>query len=124
MKVDKNIHIICMCLLVYSVNQIVLKSISNIPIVSVFSKNHLNDVVCGCLIIAYVNYVLNYYKNGEYKIKSLPYILLLDTGCGLFWEYVAPLIRSGSTSDYMDLIAYLFGGIVYWVCEKTGHINE
>ena len=32
--------------------------------------------------------------------------------CGLFWEYVAPLLVSGSVSDPLDLLAYLAGGLV------------
>ena len=31
--------------------------------------------------------------------------------CGLFWEYVAPLLVSGSVSDPLDLLAYLVGGL-------------
>lgn len=32
--------------------------------------------------------------------------------CGLFWEYVSPLLVSGSVSDPLDLLAYLAGGLV------------
>lgn len=32
--------------------------------------------------------------------------------CGLFWEYVAPLLVSSSVSDPLDLLAYLAGGLV------------
>lgn len=31
--------------------------------------------------------------------------------CGLFWEYVSPLLISGSVSDPLDLLAYLSGGL-------------
>lgn len=31
--------------------------------------------------------------------------------CGLFWEYVSPLLVSGSVSDPLDLVAYLAGGL-------------
>ena len=124
MKADKNIHVIVTCLLIYSANQMIIKDSNSISIASIFFKNHLNDVACGCLIIAYANYVLNYYKNGKYKIISLYSILLFKLGCGIFWEYVTPLIRNGSTSDYLDLFAYLFGGTIYWLCEKVGHINN
>lgn len=31
--------------------------------------------------------------------------------CGLFWEYVSPLLVSGSVSDPLDLLAYLAGGL-------------
>lgn len=31
--------------------------------------------------------------------------------CGLFWEYVSPLLVSGSVSDSLDLLAYLAGGL-------------
>lgn len=31
--------------------------------------------------------------------------------CGLSWEYVSPLLISGSVSDPLDLLAYLAGGL-------------
>lgn len=31
--------------------------------------------------------------------------------CGLFWEYVSPLLVSGAVSDPLDLLAYLAGGL-------------
>lgn len=42
------------------------------------------------------------------KVLPAAAFLLL---CGLFWEYVSPLLVSGSVSDPLDLLAYLAGGL-------------
>ena len=32
----------------------------------------------------------------------------------MFWEYVTPLYRKKSVSDWLDVFAYVLGGITYW----------
>ena len=48
-----------------------------------------------------------------WKKAALTLVSLLAAGvlCGLFWEYVSPLLISGSVSDPLDLLAYLAGGL-------------
>lgn len=114
MKAKKDIYIICVCLLLYITNQ-VTKTVYYGPAFPVFLKNYYNDILCGCLIIAISNYILSYYKYGSLRINSLLIIVLFNLCCGLFWEFVIPIIRRNRTSDYVDIIAYLIGGFVYWI---------
>lgn len=37
---------------------------------------------------------------------------------GLIWELFAPIIKSSSVTDIVDLIAYLFGTFLYWCIIK------
>jgi hypothetical protein len=34
--------------------------------------------------------------------------------CGLLWEYVTPFYRKDTTSDLLDIIAYMLGGLLFW----------
>ena len=117
-KNEDNIFIICGCILVYFVNQIVKNKVT-IPIISIISKNYFNDVICGCLIIAYANVILNCYKKGANRLNNLCSIVIFDSICGVFWEYVIPCFREERVSDFNDVIAYVIGGIVYWICYKV-----
>ena len=38
--------------------------------------------------------------------------------CGTIWEYVTPLFRKNTVSDIGDIVAYMIGGIVYWLINK------
>ena len=120
MKIDKNDGIIIICLLMYVANQLTKNKIP-VPLISFFAKNYFNDVVCGCLVVAFSNHILKYYKNGEYRIKKLYFVLLFVLVCGIFWEFIIPFIRKNSTSDYVDIFAYLVGGILYWVFVSSSH---
>ena len=113
MKIDKDIRIICICLLLYFANQFV-KRIINIPILSYFLKNYFNDTICGCLIVAYANVVLRAYKRKKYQLNKVLLILLFELMCGVFWEFIIPVFRANRTSDYYDILAYMIGGVVYW----------
>ena len=44
--------------------------------------------------------------------------------CGLFWEYVSPLLISGSVSDPLDLPAYLAGGLVVLPLLRLGRAQR
>lgn len=120
MRIDKNDGIIIFCFLIYVANQLTKNKIS-LPLISFFAKNYFNDVVCGCLVVAFSNHILKYYKNGKYRIRNLFFILLFVLACGIFWEYIIPFIRKNSTSDYVDMLAYLVGGIIYWVFVGSPH---
>lgn len=121
MNAKKNKLIIFVCLSLYFLNQLIKNSIS-IPFLLVIVKYYWNDVICGCLIIAITNFILNHYLGREYKIEKLMGILLFDFACGLFWEFIIPIIREDSSSDSVDILAYLLGGIVYWLCVKNERI--
>jgi len=47
-------------------------------------------------------------------ITRLLHTEMLMLGAGLFWEYGAPLLRSDTVSDPIDILAYMLGGYIYW----------
>lgn len=117
-KNKDNIYIICVCFLLYFINQIVKSKIS-IPIISIVLKNYFNDAVCGCLIISYANIVLDCYEKEVNWLNSIYSIIVFNAICGVFWEYVIPCFREERVSDFKDIIAYVLGGIVYRICYKV-----
>lgn len=106
-----NIGIICGCLLLYFLNQLFKKKIK-LQVVSIVLRNYLNDTICGCLIIAYTNLILSLHNK---RLNRLLHIIAFNFFCGMFWEFVIPIFRSERVSDYRDIVAYIIGGVVYWM---------
>jgi hypothetical protein len=98
-------------LVVYVLNQTILKP--NIQIT--FLHNHLNDVAAGVLLISYINVLSIITKQNRFTLLKLQYILIILTLAGLFWEYITPLYLSKSVADPKDVIAYILGGLIYWL---------
>ena len=76
---------------------------------------YFNDILAGVLIISYTNFILSFYNGGSKEIRSIKYIELLVLVCGLFWEYISPIFRTDQVTDPIDILAYLAGGIIYYV---------
>ncbi len=83
-----------------------------------FLHNYLNDVLAGILILSIANVIAVIGKQGRLMITSFVEILFFTFLCGLFWEYVTPLYLSYSVSDYLDVVSYMFGGLLYWIIFK------
>lgn len=74
---------------------------------------YFNDIVGSVTFMSLVNILLTLL--GFQRITKLVYIEVLLLGAGLFWEYAAPLFRSDTFSDPIDLLAYLLGGMIYHI---------
>lgn len=70
---------------------------------------YFHDILAGAMILSLANLLLSAGRLPPLT-KVLPAAAFL-LGCGLFWEYVSPLLISGSVSDPLDLLAYLAGGL-------------
>lgn len=85
-----------------------------------FLTCYFNDVVGAIGFVAYCNVLLNIFNK---SIKKALHIELLMLLCGLFWEYITPLFRNDTTSDILDIVAYMCGGIIYWFVIKINTKN-
>lgn len=90
----------------------------DVPYLSDILRYHFNDFLGGISILGYVNLVLSLKKGRPWRIKRLVSCLVFVLFCGFCWEYVAPLVLENSTGDWLDVLAYLLGGAVYWLLEK------
>lgn len=97
--------------LVYLLNKIFLRDFLNWS----FGNNYLNDVLAGILIVGVVNVLSIIGNQKRLLLINLPRILIFTFLCGVFWEYVTPLYLRYSISDPYDIVAYMFGGVSYWI---------
>lgn len=114
----KNIIILIVTLSIYSFNRFYLKSIIEIPVLSVILKNHFNDFLAGVAFLAYLNFILSYYKMGKYQVNNFRSAILIAFLCGIFWEFITPLYKDNSTSDWLDILAYMLGSSSYILTTK------
>ena len=87
--------------LLYTLNELYLKSLHPI------FKNHFNDFLAMPLLLSYGSLV-------HKKSLSTLTVVLLTVFCSFVWEFVAPMYKSDSMGDWLDVVSYLVGSFV-WV---------
>lgn len=103
-------------------NQVIKEAAAGTP-VGDFFKNYFNDVLGGIAFLAYTNIVIGLARPAVRLRRLVPIAVYLFL-CGLFWEYAAPLFVAGSVSDPWDVACYVVGGVGYGavlrVCRMRG----
>ena len=78
---------------------------------------YFNDFVGSISFISYCNLASIFFRHRMY-FTELHKILVFLLGCGVFWEFITPLYRENTISDPWDLVAYLSGGLLYYIIIK------
>lgn len=107
----KNILLISVTIVLYIINQCIK---DKIPIYGVkwFMTCYFNDTMGGITFMAYCGLVSEHYHR---RMTKLWQVVLLMTSCGFFWEYITPLFRPNTITDPWDILAYVCGGLIYWL---------
>ena len=87
-------------LLLYVLNELCLKSLHPI------FKNHFNDFLAMPLLLSYGSLV-------HKKSLSTLTVALLTIVCSFVWEFVAPMYKSDSMGDWLDVVSYMVGSLVW-----------
>lgn len=115
---EKDTYVFLSAMLFYSLNRFMLKEVVALPVLSNILKYHFNDYCGAIAFIAYVNILITCSKYKNRKVCSLKAILPITFGISICWEGFAPLISNKSTADWLDVIAYIIGGISYWFLKR------
>ena len=86
---------------------------------NILIQNHLNDVLAGVLLLCYINALSIVSNQPKLIVTRLSTVALITLSSGLFWEYITPIYLSKSVSDPLDVIAYIAGGVLYWILTKN-----
>lgn len=105
-----NIYLIAISVTLAILNIIFLKNIE-LGIFTTIFNNYFNDFLAAILILAYINICLSFI---DYEIKSLKILIPIILIMSFVWEYTAIFIKQYSVFDYLDIMVYLIGTIVYW----------
>lgn len=98
--------------ILFLINQYILKVLFE----SVIFHSYLNDGIAAFLLISYTNLLIIFLKKEKYLLIRYHRIILLILFAGIFWEYVTPLYRAESYSDPLDIVSYLTGASLYFLC--------
>ena len=109
--IKKNVTIILITLLLYFFNQMMKSNYSNVYIYW-FMNCYFNDMIGGMTFMSYVNIWFEIYKRPTKSLLVIEVILFI---CGLYWEIITPMYRADTVGDCWDIVAYMAGGILYWV---------
>ena len=80
--------------------------------VSYFMRCYFNDIFGSTLFLLFLNLVYSFLFP-KYVVRFY-HVEILMLICGVLWEYFTPLYRSDTTTDIIDVFAYLLGGVIYW----------
>ena len=94
----------------YFLNNFVFKEIST-GVMHYFLACYFNDLICPIGFLAYMNIMLSLINK---KLEKIYQILIFCFVCGVVWEFIAPLLKESSVTDFYDLLCYCIGGVLYW----------
>lgn len=113
-KIKADIFIISVSVFLYLLNRLILKDITE-GLIHWFLVCYWNDITGAIAVSAYVDSIIFHYSRKEIRIWGLIVILL---ACGIFWEFITPLFRKNSVCDFWDIVAYMTGGVIYYLSIK------
>ena len=97
-----NLSLLFLCTLIYLINDI-------IPMQVGFRSNYLNDLLAMPLLLSYSNCLCILNK----KYLKILHIIILFFVCSILWEFITPMILAKSVKDYLDILQYAIGTIIY-----------
>lgn len=106
-----NLKILITALIIYLLNEIIVKKITSYN----FAFNYLNDSLSFVILLSYSNILLSFYRQKDIRIKNPIIIFVFVIITGLFWENVTPIYNKRSTGDVFDLLFYLLSGAFYYI---------
>jgi uncharacterized membrane protein len=86
----------------YALNELFLKSLHPI------FRNHFNDLLAMPLLLSYSSILIK-------KKLTYPFIISMIIICSFVWEFVTPIFKTNSTADWLDVVAYVVGSLLWAV---------
>ncbi len=109
----QNVIILLCCACLYCLNRFWLKKAIQLPVVGYVLRCHFNDFLAGIAILAYINLIFSISKFSNFRIITFPNGICITFSCALLWEFILPWFFPHGVSDWLDILAYVFGGMLY-----------
>lgn len=110
----RDIYILITCLFLYFLNQFFFKKIGIL-----FFNNYFNDLIAVPLYFSLINIVSIHLRHKE--ISSFKMLFIITIILSFLGEYVAIFVRKGSVTDYLDILCYFMGMIIYYSLKKANN---
>lgn len=82
-------------------------------------NNYLNDLLCIPLVLGALTFIIRKLKRDPRFTLPFGFIFILSSYYGVFFEYYLPKINSRYTSDWIDIVLYFLGGILFYLFQRV-----
>lgn len=89
---------------------------------SYFIKNHLNDLLCLPIVLKVCQSVIQYVKSDDTIYLTFLQIFMVCLGYSIFFEWYLPSYHPRYTADYIDVLLYNIGGVVFYGIENYNRL--
>lgn len=81
-------------------------------------NNYLNDLLCIPLVLGTLTFIIRKIKHDPKFKLPLGFIFILSSYYAIYFEYYLPKINSRYTSDWIDIVLYFLGGILFYLFQR------
>lgn len=85
----------------------------NLPLPSIVN-NYANDLLYLPLVLGAIEFIIRCVKRDSSFRLPLCFVIFLAISYSIFFEYYLPKVNSRYTADWIDVVLYFVGGIVYF----------
>lgn len=84
-------------------------------------NNYWNDLLCIPLVLGALTYSIRWLKKDDKFEFSLEFVIVLSSYYAIYFEYYLPKNNSRYTSDWIDVLLYFSGGLLFYLFQKTSN---
>lgn len=84
-------------------------------------NNYWNDLLCIPLVLGALTYSIRWLKKDDKFEFSLGFVIVLSSYYAIYFEYYLPKNNSRYTSDWIDVLLYFSGGLLFYLIQKTSN---
>jgi len=82
-------------------------------------NNYLNDLLCIPLVLGALIFIIRKLKHDPRFTLPFGFIFILSSYYAIFFEYYLPKINIRYTSDWIDVLLYFLGGILFYLFQRV-----
>ena len=81
-------------------------------------NNYVNDFLCLPLVLGTLSFFIRYLKKDKNFQFPLVFVLILASYYSFFFEYYLPKVSQRYTADWIDVVLYFAGAMLFFLVEK------
>ncbi|WP_051219208.1 hypothetical protein [Flavobacterium frigidarium] len=82
-------------------------------------NNYLNDLLCIPLVLGALIFIIRKLKHDPRFTLPFGFIFILSSYYAIFFEYYLPKTNIRYTSDWIDVLLYFLGGILFYLFQRV-----
>lgn len=87
-----------------------------------FINNYVNDFLCLPLLLGAMEFAVRRLKK-DYSFQfSFWFVVLLALYYAIYFEYYLPKVNPRYTSDWIDVVLYFSGGLIFYFSQRNKNI--